>query len=197
MLLLNAPADDLEDTFRHSIFLWIDVEAPDQKPSFVLVYDAVLADFGPAVITTFLKRFAAPCQPLYGYAFKRPFRLGPEFYVFGTLQGITSLSDDPDIARAAEEVTLWKNHYVMPDGTYTLGDLRDVYPYNWLCATHLARKITVAGHTQTLKAFIKASPDHGSLLSAGADRWIWHLDEAQRLKVRNLLKPTGPLLCVL
>jgi len=194
-ILLNTPAEDLEDTFGHNIMLWLSIQAgyPGAliRPNFILVYDDALSDFGKAAVTSLLKRFAAPCQPRYGYAFQRPFHLGPEWYVMGTIVG--KISD-----KEGDEMTEWNNKYALSEDGYKLGDLRDVYPYNWLCETHLNRSFTLEGQTFTLRSFIESDPAHGTLCEMGHDRWLWHVaDEAQRLALRTRLQPTGLLLAVL
>jgi hypothetical protein len=201
LTLLNAPAAAVEDTFSANISLDISTHENEFKPAFVLVYDAALEAFTQPLVTQLFQRFAAPCMPRYGYAFQRSFRQGPAPYVFGTIVGLNSYKKSPEEKFAIEkeewEITRWSQRYRRSGGDYKLGDLRNVYPFNWLCPVHLTREVTVGGITQTVQRFIESEASHGTLTLAAPERWIWHVDAAHLEAVRKKLRPSGMLIASL
>jgi hypothetical protein len=148
-------------------------------------------------VAKLLKRFAAPWNPGYGYAFQRPFKLGPEWYVFGYSKGLEISSTDPIIKREERAMTLWRDAYGLPDAPYKPGDMRDVYPFNWVSSVHLKRPFKLEGKAWTLEDWIVAHPQYGTLTPMGRDRWLWSVREEQRSHIRNLLQPTGLFLALL
>ena len=88
-------------------------------------------------------------------------------------------------------ITKWFHTYGK-EKRYKLGDLRDVYPINFLSSPHLERDV----YGQSLKNWILSSSDHGELKQLDETLWSWHIEEEKISSVREDLRNTGILLCI-
>ena len=154
--------------------------------TFVLCFDNQITHFDNHLIDNLTKYFSIFSRSQYGYAYQHKFSQGPDFYAVGSLGGRDRLPDEE-----REKINRWNNVYCMPDGIYTLGDLRDIYPYNFLSTPHLERDI----FGQPLRQWIESHSSRGKLTPLTDTLWSWHLTPDQISPVRNALAPTGIILC--
>lgn len=131
------------------------------------------------------KDLAAFFKPRYGYVYKRPYEIGPEWYALGISCNLKSGSPETKI------IALWSKAYSSMKPTYKTGDMRDVYPINILSSSHNERSVDGV----LLFDWINADPSRGKLTKLSENLWSWWIDEKQIEIVRNSLKPTGILLC--
>jgi hypothetical protein len=126
----------------------------------------------------------------YGISYKRDFARGPGLYADGMIYG-TSRRDEPVDEQENTNISKWFHIYGDPED-YHHGDLRDIYPLNFLSKEHLERSID--GHN--LKIWIESSPDHGTLKPLTNTIWSWHVPEDKISDVREALRHTGIILCI-
>jgi hypothetical protein len=124
----------------------------------------------------------------YGIGFDRMYRRGPDMYCLGVISsmGRDRIPDDEE-----DQISCWSREYLRTDGDYTIGDLRDIYPYNMLTEPHLIRQVG----SQTLKDWILSNPKHGTLEKVTDKHWLWSIDPEQIPMIQETLEPTGILLC--
>ncbi len=157
------------------------------KGDFVVCWDNQIAPFTKEYCQQLINDICAFLKPRYGYAFQRLFKQGPSFYPFGIIGG-------DNLRNKEEEAKLikWNNEYVMSDGSYKTGDLRDIYPLNILSEAHLKR--TINGHP--FKEWIEATPQRGTLERITDTLWTWWVEPDQIDSIRKALAPSGIILCL-
>jgi hypothetical protein len=126
----------------------------------------------------------------YGIAYEREIDKGPGWYVHGVIVGLNN-KKDPLVKQERGNISKWLHTYGDPLRRH-LGDLRDIYPLNFLSKEHLER---VVGD-QTLKTWIESSLDHGTLVPLTDQLWSWHVPEDKISDIREALRPTGFVLCI-
>jgi hypothetical protein len=67
--------------------------------------------------------------------------------------------------------------------------MRDVYPWNFLNEGHLKQKV----ENITLRKWIKAAPDRGTIEKNWGELTLWSLDPEQTPNVRRRLNAAGLL----
>ena len=150
----------------------------------VICFDDQILGFNPDTIAPLAKDLSTFFGAQYGYAYQRKFSQGPSFYPYGTIGGNEDISDEEE-----SQITKWGLVYGTPK--YHLGQLRDIYPYNFLSQPHLDNQIG----NLSLKAWIDTDPARGKLTQLTDSLWSWHVDPAHIEAVRESLKPTGLLIC--
>lgn len=129
----------------------------------------------------------------YGIAYQRDFDKGPGLYASGMITGPDRYchSEDTIIERELDNISKWFHIYGEPED-YHHGDLRDIYPLNFLSETHLKRDV----HGKTLKEWIGSNSDHGTLKPLTDILWSWRVPEDKIDSIREALKDTGIILCI-
>jgi hypothetical protein len=151
----------------------------------VLTLDNAFTPLELDIWNNITKDMAVFFKPRYGYVYQRPYKIGPEWYALGISCDLKS--GDPE----TEVIALWSKAYRSIKPTYKTGDMRDVYPINILSASHNERSV----EDVPLFDWINADASHGKLTKLSENLWSWFVDEKQIEVVRNILKPTGILLC--
>lgn len=132
------------------------------------------------------------CNSKYAFATLRNKKNEPQYYALGFGTGLKDWP--PNIERDEYlRIQRWRQVYKpnRPGNIYKTGDLRDVYPYNFICQAHLDRTL----HGISLKQFIN-QPGHGTLQPLTDTLWTWKLTPDEESNVREELRDTGILLCV-
>jgi hypothetical protein len=176
-----TPPNHNNDTFDSIFSILYNHQSLD---GFDLCFDDALTGFAPDLIHTLTKDLSKFFGTQYGYAYQRLFSQGPIFYPFGTLSGI----DRNNIE--AEHITKWGLSKV--NKRYPLGQLRDIYPYNFLSQAHLTQDIG----GKTLKEWIEADPSHGKLFQLTETLWSWDVEKEQISQVKEKLKPSNIIICI-
>lgn len=152
----------------------------------VLCWDDQIIPFDPAYFDSLAHDLSVFLEPTYGYGYQREFKYGPSLYPFGVIAGLEYGMPE------RKYITEWGNAYDCLDGRYRTGDLRDIYPLNFLSSPHLERDV----YGQSLKEWIASSPAHGEVKSLNNSLWSWFIQDDQISLVREALRGTGILLCV-
>lgn len=155
--------------------------------TFILCFDNDILGFTPHIIEPLTKDLSEFFGSQYGYAYQRKFSQGPIFYPYGVHGG-----NERDSEEERKKITRWNHIYRMPDGSYKLGDLRDIYSYNFLSKLHLERDV----FGTTMKEWVESDLSRGMLTKITDTLWSWHLDPDYIQPVRSALSTTGFLICV-
>jgi hypothetical protein len=127
-----------------------------------------------------LKPVVARLQPEYGIGFTRNYSYGPVHYVYGL--GYQETLSDED----AENLTGWFG-YGHERFVWRHGQIRDVYPWNFLTAPQLNAKVGEA----TLRDWIGAGPGRGILRPVTGEVLLWDVPELDIPAVRQVLWDAG------
>jgi hypothetical protein len=174
--------DDDDDSF---FTIHLRMTSPD--PSLVICFDDSILGFDQSYVEKFGQEMASYFDARYGIAYQRDFTKGPGWYAHGVIAGIPR---KPEFDHERSLITKWFHTYGKED--YNLGDLRDIYPINFLSSPHLERDVD----GQSLKSWILSSPDRGDLKQLNETIWSWHVPEERISSVREDLRNTGILLCI-
>lgn len=177
---INGSASCHNDQILTAIF---NVGLKSEITSCVVTLDSSLASFEPDRWNDIAEHMAAFFNPRYGYGYQRAYEKGPEWYPFG----VSTKYRDAE----GEQICCWKNAYIMQNGKYRAGDMRDIYPLNILSFSHNQRMVGGI----TLFDWINADANRGTLTRLGEKLWSWWISNEQIDLVRAALKPTGILLC--
>ena len=195
--LAATPSSDKNNSFKciMTISLRLSLLGDETRKVFSLEWDSKITPFEHREMKAVFNYFYSFFKPKYGYGFQRLFSQSPDCYAFGTIMGLNPYVKDPvlkkQIRDEEDRIAKWSHNYIMADGDYKTGDLRDIYPYNLLCRAHLERKVL----GMSLEKWI-LSTNSGTLESFETDRWIWYVPEDKIAKVREALSPTGIILCI-
>lgn len=128
------------------------------------------------------------CRARYGYGLTRETdRGGPiSFYA----RGMATYLDKPSLEEEEEQLTTqWWGFYVERQKVYENGELRDLYPWNYLNEKQLAMPI---GGT-TLRDWIRSDASRGLLEDRGSGLMLWSLTPVQITELRDTVKDAGLL----
>lgn len=167
-------------------FVWFELNVEKQDNTFLLSFDDQSLGFDKTLIDKLARDLAGFCTPKYGYSYRRKWVEGPYWYPFGVISGL----DDGDPEE--EKIAKWARKYCRPDGSYKIGDLRDIYPMNVLSQVHLDRIVLGS----RLEDWILQNPIHGTLTKLTDNLWAWWVEETQIPHVLDALAPTGIILCI-
>lgn len=179
-----TPPNHGDDTFDSIFSTYLRLKSA--RSSFVLCFDNNIVTFARDIINKLTEDLAEFFGSRYGYCYQRDFDKGPILYPSGTISGLDYGNPEGEL------IGQWGNKYCMPDGSYKIGDLRDIYPMNVLCKAHLDR--VVLG--QRLEDWILQNLNHGTLTKFDNNLWAWWIEQDQIPSVREALKPTGIILCI-
>jgi len=182
----TLPDIDIGDDDDSLFTVSLDLDSP--RTFLVLRFDDSILGFDQPYIEKFGQEMAAYFDARYGIAYQRDFTKGPGWYAYGMIGSLGGVHI-PD--EEGDKIAKWF-HIYGKEKRYKLGDLRDVYPINFLSPPHLERDV----YGQPLKNWILSSPDHGSLKQLNETLWSWHIEEEKISSVREDLRNTGILLCI-
>lgn len=166
----------------------IDLHKADKKGGLVLCVDDEVEPLDREGFENFAQNLFAFVKPQYGIVYQREFEKGPQSYASGVIEGLDRQKD----LEERTKITKWAHAYNYSDGSYKTGDLRDIYPLNFLSQPHLDRKVG----TLTLEQWINSSKKHGELKKLADNFWSWWIPAEFIPSVREALSSTGIILCV-
>ena len=148
----------------------------------VLTFDDAVIPFTHKAVEALVIRATKYFMSAYAIAFQRHLKKGPLYYAQGMiLNGGYTEQEEDYIAR-------WFHRYGDPE-EYEVGDLRDIYPMNFISYAHLRRPV---GNMQ-LKNWIHSSPQHGRLRPLTDVLWSWIVGPDDIPTVREELKKANLL----
>jgi hypothetical protein len=163
-------------------------------PVLVLCLDVGIVPWQSETLTSLGQQLAQFFGARYGYVYQRLWIHGPDWYSSG-IDGFSGKRFDPQPdAEDCRRNNEWGLKYCTNE-KYRTGDLRDVYPLNFLCRAHLERAIG----GQTFEAWVKADPSRGRLTplpDTDPALWAWEVAPEGCEAVREALLPSGMILCV-
>ena len=162
-------------------------DEPNGKKTLVLCWDDQIIKFDQFYIENLAKDLYEYLEPAYGYAYQRPFKLGPSFYPFGVSSGLDYSEEEE---KEADQISKWADEYGYEDGDYKTGLMRDIYPMNFLSEVHFKQKI----EGQNLKSWIESSSENGELKQLADNLWSWWVPKDKIPAIREKFIPTGLLL---
>jgi hypothetical protein len=143
-----------------------------------LVCDPDVACFASEELMSLLRSLVSIYNPKYGIGFERERRLGPDSYCVGLAQGLRSSGSEYE---EAINITRWGMRGIQ-DRVFERGVLRDVYRWNLINSTHLARNLSGG---IDLKSWIRAG--HGQLDGMTSDTWLWTIEPEDIPGIRETL----------
>ncbi|WP_339749252.1 hypothetical protein [uncultured Rubinisphaera sp.] len=143
-----------------------------------------------SISETYINNMIISCNPQYAYGFLRERQKGPYFYTCGIIVGLSSGLGRSNNADEVSRITRWGNYGANAiswaktnRNAYEIGDLRDLYPWNYLTEPALKRDI----NGTTLLQWIQASPERGELKPVGNVGFIWRLTDEQIAATRPVM----------
>jgi hypothetical protein len=130
----------------------------------LLCADDDIRGFDKNLITSEVREIAKSFKICYGYAYRRPFKFGPDVYQLGM---VTEGMSKPEVERASK----WAHALLSTaqENDLICSYLREVCSLNFLSPKQLA--LIVDG--QTLQAWIEASSERGRLERFIDGLWLW------------------------
>ena len=127
-------------------------------------------------------------RPQYGIGYYRDWKLSPYFYAIGMPQGLGCDigPDPPEVEEEIENISRWGDA-LYEKAVYTEGILRDVYPWNFLTASALKKKVDDV----PLKKWIESSASRGSLKPLSQGVVLWQVKQANIPRIRKVLWDAG------
>lgn len=166
----------------------LDIGTVSGKGEATLCLDDEIEPFNRDVFEGFAKDLFSFFKPQYGIFYQREFEKGPTWYAGGTIQGLDRTKDFEE----REKIGKWGNAYCYKDSKYRTGDLRDIYPLNFLSQPHLDQKVG----DLTLEQWIQSAQAHGELKKLADNFWSWCVEHENIPLVRETLRPMGFVLCI-
>lgn len=129
-------------------------------------------------------------KPKYGYGFYRISRYESFFYTCGVPTAIRPSEETPESRLEDSRITRWERAGAnakfwsnTKKNVYEIGDMRDLYPWNYLTQPALTRKI----QETTLQKWIEADRSRGELEPIDRLGCIWRLTEDEITANRDAL----------
>lgn len=168
----STPADAKYDTSDAIFSIELSL---DSKPYVTIVFDDAVIPFSKDSMALLAKDLSSFFKSNYAIGFQRHNDKGPSCYAMGVIYN----GGYSDIENAV--IAKWLYGYPKE---YNPGDLRDVYPLNFISQAHLERQV----EGKSFKQWIELSPHHGTLESVTDTLWMWSLNEGDISSVREALK---------
>lgn len=178
------PPDHNSDIF--SAIFTANIRFRDSRTYCGLIFDNEITGFDTKEINQIAVELSRLVKAKYGYVYQRDFNKGPTWYPYGVISGLERGEPERKL------ITKWQDAYCMPDGEYKTGDLRDIYPINYLSRAHIDRMILGIRFAD----WIKSDINHGYLEQLDEDFWSWQVEFDQIDSVREKLRHTGMILCI-
>jgi hypothetical protein len=180
-----TPSFDYDDN-QESIFMFDIALSKTGKESLVLTMDEGVSGFDRGVYCGILKNLQRIVRAKYGYIYQRPFNKGPQYYPYGIIMCLERGTTERKL------ITRWSDEYHMMEGSYKVGDLRDVYDGNVIVDEHLERRVG----DKSLREWIESDSSNGYIEAIDDKTYVWWAPEGNIEKIRGVLRETGILICV-
>lgn len=134
------------------------------------------------------KCMAKAINPAYGIGYTRQHRQGPAMYAVGICQGLGSNGLNipgqmsPKEEAEADRISNWGNG--IEARVWDRGLLRDIYPWNFLSASHVRMPIG----TVTLEQWITEDVQRGQLVHLDDQLWFWEVPAVNLGAIRKALQ---------
>lgn len=149
-------------------------------------WDDRLFNWSSEWICEIFAALSSVCNPTYGIAYQRTFKLGPDLYAYGMSAGLGF--GDLDMEEA-DRIGAWaRERRGAMRHIHRL--LRDVYPMNLVSREHLNAPIS----DTTLREWISADSRRGILRSCSGDVSLWIVTREAIREIRSALKTAGLLI---
>lgn len=135
------------------------------------------------------KRAVLALSPAYGIGFTMAHDRGPGFYCLGLIYAIGVISETPEAEEHARRIEAWENVAMLQE-LYRKGILRDVYPWNFLTESHVARRV----ERQPLLKWINKDPKRGTIAEFVDGVWLWEVEDDHLDEVRTVVSRAGLVL---
>jgi hypothetical protein len=132
-----------------------------------------------------MRDIAQVIRSAYGIGFRRDVKQYADSYIHGFCAG-----QDSRIPEEAEEelvISRWGDIGMNEEQVYMKGELRDVYPWNFLTAPQLTAPVG----RQTLEQWIRANPGFGTLIPVTDEMLLWETNEERIPEARKILWDAG------
>lgn len=154
------------------------------RPNYITIcmHASLLENMDPMGMPV-VREFVDVLSPEYGIGYFRKFSMGPNFFAIGLNYG-------NQLARTAEEheeemqISRW-GYSATPRKLWREGIIRDVFPWNFLTASQLQRKVKETN--QSLEEWIRSDPDRGTLQDLPKAVKLWTVAEENIKPVREVL----------
>ena len=103
---------------------------------------------------------------------------------------VSAILSDGDNQEMEENILNWDRAYNDKE-SYKTGDLRDLYPLNFISETHLQRDV----FGQSLRQWIESDLVRGTLEPLNGALWTWEIPQENISDLRLQLKDTDILVC--
>lgn len=174
-----------------SLFVHVNIATASGKGALVTCLDDEVGPFNREVFENLTRDLFLFFKPQYGIFYQREFKKGPSLYSVGIIEGLDGCKK-PEDAKEEDIISEWSRAYVCSQGKYKTGDLRDIYPLNFLSQPHLDQKVG----DLTLEQWILSKEAHGELKKLAENFWSWYVKPPYIPFVREALRPTGFVLCI-
>ena len=163
-------------------------------PVLVLCLDDAIVPWRSETFTSLGRALSQFFGARYGYVYQRLWIHGPDEFSFGTIGFSGKRSDPQPDAEECHRIGQWGLEYRINE-KYRTGDLRDIYPLNFVCREHLHRDIRGCSFEQ----WVQADASRGTLTPlehTDPALWVWEVEASLCEAVRQELIPSGMILCV-
>lgn len=160
----------------------------DQRNGYIVLdADSAICDLSSPTFIDVSIAVARIANPAYGIGYRRRFGDGGAFYATGILMGPSATTAEQEFEE--EQIAGWASHGMAEHQVYLKGELRDVYPLNYLTSAQLHAVVD----NVTLEQWIKADAKRGKLRKVSAKMSLWEIADDRIPAVRSALWEAGRL----
>lgn len=131
------------------------------------------------------REIAEIVRPKYGIGFRRDICQNPSGYISGFVDGL--FMENPEEEDEELSIARWGDIGMSEKVVYLKGELRDVYPWNFLTAPQLTAPVG----RLTLESWIRANPGFGKLIPVTDEMLLWETNEDRIPEARKALWDAG------
>lgn len=132
-----------------------------------------------------MRDVASAIRPSYGIGIRRDVKQYADAYLFGCVGGLDS--SIPEEEEEELNISRWGDIGMEEYEVYAKGELRDVYPWNFLTTPQLTAPVG----RQSLEQWIRANPGFGKLISVTDEMLLWETNEDRIPEARKVLWDAG------
>lgn len=121
----------------------------------------------------------------YGIGLRQDLALAPSGYMTGFTPDVDDLS--PEEEEELMSIARWGDIGIAEERVYRKGELRDVYPWNFLTKAQLNAPVEKI----TLEEWIRCNPQFGQLVRVSDKMLLWEANELRIADARQMLSKSG------
>nr|WP_253307972.1 hypothetical protein [Rickettsia endosymbiont of Ceutorhynchus assimilis] len=162
-----------------------------KKSFFTICIDEKLEPFNIDWWQEIANKFQQLTKAKHGYYYRRHLKFESDAYATGG--NVFFLTEEEKLL-----CSIWGYKAFMYDRgvylekLYKTGNLRDIYPLNFLSKVNLDWQVS---SNQTLESWINCNPKHGNLKKLSDYFWSWQVEEDQILNIRRALDASEIIVC--